>query len=406
MATSPPARVNPPLLTWAREESGYDSETVARRLSVKPERLLAWEHGKLAPTVRQAQKLAKLYHRPFGVFFLPQPPAILPLAAEYRRLPGIRPGRETPELRLALRVMSQRRDVALELSEELGDGFPDFRTAAQLTESPNEVGRRLRLLLGVTQEEQLGWRDEWQAWRRWREAVEAVGILVFQFPSVDLEQARGVSLLRFPLPAIGINTRESAPGARIFTLLHELAHLALACGEQEKAALREMRDEVAWSEVERFSEEAASAALIPEEVLDEFLSDRVIARDQWDVPRVRELARKLRVTPLALATRLRAVGELTWEGYRRWKSAWGEYLRSLQPRQGGFAAPVEKSISRGGRPLVRLVLGALDANRITAVRACQVLDLRFDQFDKLRTELRIGSSYRLRPLLLKLPILI
>ena len=120
MAASVPALVNPSLLTWAREQSGYSPGPVAKRLNVKPERLLAWERGELKPTVRQAQALARFYHRPFGLFFLPQPPVLPPLAAEYRRLPGVTPGVESPDLRVALRGMSLRRDVALELLEEMG----------------------------------------------------------------------------------------------------------------------------------------------------------------------------------------------------------------------------------------------------------------------------------------------
>ena len=198
-----PALVNPQLLVWAREQSGFAPEPVAKRVNVKPERLLAWERGETKPTVRQAQALAKLYHRPFGLFFLPQPPALAPLAAEYRRLTAITPGVESPELRLALRTMSYRREATLDLREELSEPIPDFITAAHLAEGPMQVGRRLRELLGINVQEQLGWRDEWQAWRRWREVVEAAGVLVFQFPKVPLAQVRGVSLLNLPLPVIG-----------------------------------------------------------------------------------------------------------------------------------------------------------------------------------------------------------
>jgi transcriptional regulator with XRE-family HTH domain len=73
MAVAIPADVNPALLVWAREQSGYDGATVARRLGVALERLEAWERGERKPTVRQTQSLAKYYHRPFGIFFLPQP---------------------------------------------------------------------------------------------------------------------------------------------------------------------------------------------------------------------------------------------------------------------------------------------------------------------------------------------
>lgn len=386
-----PADVNPALMAWAREQSGYPPELVAKRLGVKPARIVAWEQGDRKPTIRQAQELAKYYHRPFGVFFLPQPPTVPPLAAEYRRLPGVRPGVESPEFRLALRVMSQRREVALELNEELGITTADFSIAAHISEGPAAVGRRVREALGVTIAEQRGWRDDWQAWRRWRAAIEDAGVLVFQFPKVPLDQARGVSLLSFPLPVVGINSKEQAPGARVFSLLHELVHVALALGQEERVALRERRDDAEWQEVERFAEEAASEAIIPEEALRELLRGSTIRRDGWDIPQVRALASRFRVTPLAMATRLRGAGALTWDGYNAWKTAWNEYVAALPPRKGGFASPVDKTLGRGGRPFAQLVIEALDGNRITAVQASRYLDLKFDHLEKLRIELRTGT---------------
>ena len=77
---------------------------MAKRLGVKLNRLEAWERGERQPTVRQTQELARYYHRPFGVFFLPQPPSIPPLAAECRR-----PQSSLPESgnRLAETVMTE-----------------------------------------------------------------------------------------------------------------------------------------------------------------------------------------------------------------------------------------------------------------------------------------------------------
>lgn len=392
MAAPIPADVNPDLLVWAREQSGYPPELVAKRLGVKPARLVSWERRERKPTVRQVQELAKLYRRPFGLFFLPQPPVIAPLAADYRRLPGVSPGVESPEFRLALRVMSQRREITLELNEELGVAVPEFTTAAHLSDGPPAVGRRLRQLLGLTVEEQLRWSDEWEAWRQWRSSAEEAGVLVFQFPKVPLDQVRGVSLLRFPLPVIGINSKEQAPGARIFSLWHELIHLALAIGNEERVALRESRSDSEWQEVERFAEEAASEGIIPGDALTQAVRDMSVGRDAWDVPRVRTLAAKFRVTPLAMATRLRAAGALSWDGYQRWKSAWTQYVSSLKPKKGGPATPVEKALSRGGRPFAQLVLEALDSNRITALEASRYLDLRFDHIETLRAELRTAPA--------------
>jgi Zn-dependent peptidase ImmA (M78 family)/DNA-binding XRE family transcriptional regulator len=394
MPESIPALVTPAVLKWARKESGYDPEQAAKRAGVPPEKLLAWEEeeAQVRPTLRQAQALARFYHRPLGVFFLPQPPLLPPLAAEYRRLPGIEPGAESPELRLAIRVMSQRREVALQLSGELDHTVPEFNLALHPSEPPVAAGARLRNVLGITPEDQLEWRDEWQAWRHWREAVERIGVLVFQFPKVDLKQVRGVALPLFPLPAIGINSRESSAAARSYTLMHELAHVALVCGHEEDVALRERRSEASWLEMERFAEEVASAVLFPVEMLAAFLGRMSVARDAWDVPLVRKLASTFRVTPLAMATRLRATGALTWNGYRLWKRHWDAYVATLPPRKGGFASPVDKTLGRAGRPFAQLVLEALDANRITSVDASRYLDLRFDYVQNLRQELFKGPG--------------
>lgn len=392
MAATIPAMVTPTVLTWARKESGFEPEPVAKKLQVTLDKLLSWEHGERKPTLRQAQTLAKIYHRPLGVFFLPQPPALPPLASEYRRLPGVVPGTESPELRLAIRIMSQRREVAVNLNEELGHNIAVFSTGIHLNEAPASAGSRLRALLGISAQEQLDWRDEWQAWRSWRQAVESTGVMVFQFPKVPLKQARGVSLLLFPLPVIGINSKETSAASRSFTLMHELAHIALTLGHEEQVALREQRDDANWEGVERFAEEVASAVLIPDGMLSGFLSRMSVPTDAWDVPLVRRLAYTFRVTPLAMATRLRSVGAFTWAGYKRWKEDWDAYVASLKPRSGGFASPVEKTLGRGGRPFTQLVLEAMDANRITAVEASRYLDLRFDHFEKLRGELRNGPG--------------
>lgn len=388
MPTALPVPINPSVLAWARNESGYPVDRVAERLQVKPERVEAWERGERPPTLRQVQELARFFHRPLNVFFLPSPPQLPPLAAEYRRLPGVTPGSESPELRLALRQMINRRESAMALMEELAEPFIPFTLEAHLADDPAVVGTRLRQALGFSDETQRGWKDEWQAWREWRAAVEQLGVLVFQFPKVALEDARGLSLLRFPLPAVGVNSKEQ-PESRNYTLLHEIIHLMLAAGHEEAPAMREQRSGADWEAVERFAESATSHALVPEAALRRAVSQPVSA---WHIASVRQLARRFRVTPLAMATRLRASGFLSWAEYGAWKESWDEYVKSLPPRSGGFAHPVDVALGRNGRPYVQLVLEALAANRITSVDAARHLALKFEHFEKLREAFKGGPS--------------
>jgi len=388
MPTALPVPINPSVLAWARKEGGYPVERVADRLQVKPERVEAWERGERPPTLRQVQELARFLHRPLNVFFLPSPPQVPPLAAEYRRLAGVTPGHESPELRLAVRQMINRRETALALMEELGEPIPTFALQAHLNENPQAVGERLRTALGITVEVQTAWRDEWQAWREWRAAVEQTGVFVFQFPKVELAEARGLSLLRFPLPVVGVNSKEQ-PEPKCYTLLHEVIHLMLAAGHEEVPALREHRSGAEWEAVERFAEAAASHALIPEHAL------RAAApgpAQSWDIDAVRRIAKRFQVSPLAMATRLRASGYMSWPQYNAWKARWSEYTATLPPRSGGFSHPVDIALNRTGRPYVQLVLEALAANRITSVDASRHLGLKFEHFEKLKESLRGGPS--------------
>jgi Zn-dependent peptidase ImmA (M78 family) len=391
MAPSNTIPINPQLLSWARQESGFELFRVAKRLNVKLERLEAWEAGERQPTLRQVEQLAHFFHRPLSIFFLPRPPELTPLAAEYRRLPDVVPGHESPELRLALRQMLARRENALNLMGELGEPVPEFALNARLNESPIEVGARLRAAARLPVDEQRDWPHEWRAWAAWRTAVENLGVLVFQFGKVALTELRGVALLRTPLPVVGINSKE-IPEARCFTVLHEVVHLMLAAGHEELPANQEDRSGVDWDNVERFAEIAASHALVPEQALRAEIAALGLESSAWDIDSVRRLARRFRITSLAMATRLRESGFMNWARYRAWREEWDAYVATLPKRGGGFATPVAKAIGRNGRPFAQLVLEALSANRITSVTAARYLDLKFEHFDKLRAVVRDGVS--------------
>jgi len=384
MATIEFAPINPHVLTWARMEGGWLPDQIAQSLHVKPERIAAWESGENKPTVRQVENLARFLHRPLSIFFLPSPPDLPPLAAEYRRLTGVTVGAESPQLRLALRQMLNRREYAINLYEELGESIPVFDAVAHLSESAASVGERLRSRLGVAIEQQLAWSSEWQAWRAWRAAVESDGVLVFQFNKVALDETRGLTLLDTPLPVVGINGKERVPEAKAFTLLHEVIHLMLVAGHEERPALQETRSNEQWAQVERFAESAASHALIPESVLRRLVEGSGAAGGAWSTQDVRRLARRFWITPLAMATRLRESRFMSWNRYNEWRGEWNDYVASLPVRAGGFATPAEKAMNRHGRPFVQLVLEAMSANRITSVDAARYLELKFQHFDQLR----------------------
>jgi Zn-dependent peptidase ImmA (M78 family)/transcriptional regulator with XRE-family HTH domain len=381
----------PLLLTWSRQESGYAIDKVAKRLGVKVEKVHAWEAGKTSPTLGQLERLAKVLHRPLSLFFQERPPKLSPLAADYRRLPTVDPGHESPEFRLALRQMLARRENALNLHQELDIKVGAFDLRAKLNEDARKVGQRLRAALKLELSHQLGWKDSYQAWNGWRDAAEGIGVLVFQFSKVPLKEVRGLSLLKAPLPVVGVNSREFVE-SRAFTLLHEIVHLMLAFSDEESSASKEKRSSKQWDAVEGFAEVAASHALLPEEALKQQIQDLGLGKGIWDIDGMRNLARRFKMTPLATATRLRESGYLTWKAYHAWNEGWQAWVNEHPKKPRGFSTPVDLTVGRAGRPFAQLVLEALERNRITAVDASRYLDLKFQHFDKLRDRLVRGRE--------------
>lgn len=391
MAVSIPALINPKLLEWAREQAGYTIEEVAKILKRPLEQLRAWENGDKQPSVRQAEKLAKKYHCSYSIFSLQEPPKVIPLATEYRRLQGIKPGEESPGLRFALRGMIYRRRIALNLMEELGDSPKEFSLSAKLKENSEDLAIRICKLLNISVEKQFSWKNNSEAWKEWRSAIEATGVLVLLFSNVEHEEVRGVSLFHPSLPVIGINNHE-IPSSRPFTLLHEFVHILLKNGMEEKPALEEKRSELEWIEVERFAEKVVGAILIPQNALQNEQSIQIRRpSDEWSIKDIQRLANKYKVTPLAFATRLLFLSFMSPLSYRRWKDNWNEYLTKNPPKdKGGFGTPAQKALNRNGNTLTSLVIDALTLERITPVDASQYLKLNYPYVEELRMFYALG----------------
>src|ERR1035437_117228 len=217
MAKSIPALVNKEMLKWARVHAGYNTiKEASIKTKFTEKNLTFWESGEKIPSLRHAEKLAKDYHCSFAVFSLKEPPVVTLLAKEYRRLPGVIPGSESPELRFALRDMIHRRLIVINLMNELGESPQEFSLTSKLTEDPEILAGRIRKLLGITEQKQFSWRNNSEAWKEWRKAIENLGVLVLLFSDVDNEEVRGVSLFHSTLPVIGINSREKS-ASRPFT---------------------------------------------------------------------------------------------------------------------------------------------------------------------------------------------
>jgi Zn-dependent peptidase ImmA (M78 family) len=390
MAASFQVDVAPDVLVWARRTAGYRHDDVAKALRLDPDRVHAWEAGEEQPTFVQLRKLAKLYHRPLAALLLPEPPAGAPTVHDFRA--PAEQGEMSPPLRLALRAARERRGVAVALLEGSPPAARAFDVQAAIDHDPEHVGERIRAALGVTLEDQQALDRPESGLVLWRSAAEARGVLVFGLSGVDVHEARGFSISDLPLPVVALNTRDAAQ-ARTFTLLHELAHIALRTGE----ALCDLTEHTpADARVEVFCNHVAGAALVPRDAL---LSEpRVRAagpQTAWAEREVNILGRRYAVSREVILRRLLILGRTSRAHYASWRELFQTEQRAYRDRLAqseGGPAYITKKVSQLGRLYPRIVFDAHNREAITTSAASDYLGVKVKHFDALAAEVTVGAA--------------
>lgn len=381
------AIVEPSLLIWARESAGLTVDKSAKKLGVKPKRLESWESGEKRPTLKQLRKLGKVYKRPIAVFYLPEPPKDFRPMNDFRRLSGQIPDVESPQLRLEIRRARDRREIAIELYEQLGDEPPRFDLTANFSDDPERLAVEIRKLLGIARKDQIRLQNDYEAFSLWRSALEGIGVLVFQAVDVDLYKMRGFSISEKPLPVAVVNIKDS-PRGRIFTMLHEFTHIVLNDGgicdlEEEADGMPEE------PRVEVFCNRVAGAILVPRrELLQE---DIVIQKEReviWADEELKELANKYQVSRETLLRRLLICGRTTQHLYQKKREEFRkEYEKAKKYPGSGFAPPYRMAISTAGPSFVRLVLHSYYQDKITTSDLCDFLNVKMQHMGKIESEI-------------------
>lgn len=356
MPTRVRAPVNPLALTWVREAIGMPVPVAASKMGVSEDRLRQFEEGELAPTVKQLRTIGRVYKRPAAFFYLqelPEPPEPI---RDFRSLPeGHDP--ELPALLDAVHAARERRLIAIDLSNLLGESIPDFALTATVRDRPADVAESIRQWLGVDLETQRSWKEPYTVLRNWIGAIEGRGVLVTQFSGVDVKAARGFSISDRPLPVIAINGKDS-PRAKVFTVFHELCHVALS-----SSGLCDLHNDNSET-IEPYCNQVAAEALVPAGVL---LSDPLVMSHEtgeWEDWRVRELASSFGVSNEVILRRLLALDRATPEFYEAKRA---EYLAAYASagEGGGFLPHFRRVLRDNGAALTGLVLQAYRSELVT-----------------------------------------
>lgn len=262
------ALITPDVLIWARERADYTIDMLSDKLHTKVEKLKAWENGELKPTFKQAQTLAQKLHIPFGYLFLTQPPQEeLPLP-DLRTIGDKEPEKISPNFRDLLNDIKQKqewyRDYAIESGEEPFEYLGKF-TAQDGVEV---VANSIRNALNVSPKERKRCSKRADYLKLLTRKIEALGVLVMRnsivgsntHRTLKVEEFRGFAISDSYAPLIFLNSSD-AHNAKIFTLIHELAHLWI-----DKSGISSVElDEIHTNQTEIFCNAVSAEVLAPQE---------------------------------------------------------------------------------------------------------------------------------------------
>jgi Zn-dependent peptidase ImmA (M78 family) len=292
--------VTPSVVSWAVSEDGRPLPQIAESLNVAPDQLVEWTSGESAPTAGQLSDLARILDRPRALFFLPRPPDVATLSPRFRHPPDsdrdVSPGarRKIRQAQRVQQVVSWAREDAAAL---------DFLRWVN-GESAEAAAARLRAWLNVSEAEQAAWSKDLEALREWRTALDERGVLVFAL-DIGTDDIRGFSAWDERAPLVVLNTSRVSPAARSFTLAHELGHLVR---RQDSACVDLDMGKGAPAGIERWCEEFAACFLMPRQAVNQFASERRIAREGATIDDVTAMMRRFRVSARASALRLKDIG--------------------------------------------------------------------------------------------------
>jgi Zn-dependent peptidase ImmA (M78 family)/DNA-binding XRE family transcriptional regulator len=386
------AYITPNVLKWARESARMTEETAAAKVSVKVDRLKEWESGTSQPTIKQAQKLAKAYKRPFALFFLPEVPSDFQPLQDFRKS-GAKP--LTTSSIFIIREIQQKQAWISDLYSENQEAKLAFVGRFSIKDNPQTVAKDILDTLKINPA--LYKTDS--PIKEWIDAAETNGIFVSRTSFIhsrlklDSEELQGFAIADPHAPFVFVNSEDwNAP--QLFTLVHELAHIWIAETGISNEVEPDLKHKDRFHPVELFCNEVAANALMPKDIVISFNSASFeTLKDVFKV------AKQLGVSSIALLVRALNLNIISAPAYQILKKQadidYAEYLNREAEKK---AKQKEKDkpggpnyfllqLNRNSRLFTQTVLDAFHGGVVEPTLASNLLNVQVNKFPKLESQL-------------------
>lgn len=222
------------MIKWARERAGLSPESLAEKLQISPDTVINWESGNFAIPVSKAKTLSKISLIPYGILFADYPPEEKITIPDFRTHGSVGLRKPSPELLETINDTKLKQEWYKEYLI-LEDFNPlEFIGKYNTGFDPEFIAVELKKILMIDDAEYLKCQDWEAAFTYLINHAEDAGITVIvngmlknnTHRPLDIDEFRGFVLSDVYAPLVFINGQDSK-AARMFTLIHEIAHLLI-----------------------------------------------------------------------------------------------------------------------------------------------------------------------------------
>ncbi|RAO99577.1 hypothetical protein PW5551_03645 [Petrotoga sp. 9PW.55.5.1] len=333
-----------------------------------------WLEEKDYPTYNQLVELSKIFHIPFGYFFLEKLPERKYPIPHYRTTQNgdFKPSSELLDTILfAQKIQEWARDILLEWGQEKLLFCGKYKDNYNIEGVIEELKRIFEI--------ENNWASRKSTWTEALnyliEKAEEKGIFVLRNGVVGnnthrkliIDEFRGFVLYDEIAPVIFINNND-AISAKIFTLIHEIVHILI--GQSASFDLRNLQS--SNNEIEQFCDKCTAEFLVPAGEI------RNIYTQKTDLE---ELARHFKVSQIVILRRLLDTSIVTQqEFYIQLKDLYKKEIKIPQSSGGDFYHTIPNRLSKR---FIHILNSAVKNNTILFRDALRITNLSAKTYDNL-----------------------
>lgn len=368
------AQVNPNIIRWARERADLTLGMLATKLQTTEDKLEAWELGAKPITMRKAMALAEKTYIPFGYLFLNAPPEDKLPIPDLRTVDGEPLKKPSAELYKVVQNTITKQNWYKDYTREQELEPLNFVGRFNLNSSPQKIVNDMREELDIAPHPT---RGSWEDYHKYLiKRIEILGVLVMRQGSLGhhtkplhVSEFRGFAIADKFAPVIFINLADT-PVARLFTLIHELAHIWIGqSGVSDGSSSTHRKEEVLCNAV-------AAEFLVPGE---EF-KNKWQKLDNWK-DNLPTLETHFHVSQWVLARRALTCNYITQSEYHKFITLLKKQYDERERKGSGPSYYVTLK-SQTSDKLARAVLSETLSGRVLLRDAGQLLGIKPDKITK------------------------